>query len=138
MTVNVELLEQTMQYINDHPEQHNQATWLTDCGTASCFAGWACHLSGWNLFYKVESVGTVNVAGEFTPVALSTAMARKDERTCNVADAASSELGITWDDRVVLFAAGNSRDVLNLMVKDLVNGENIRQRHEYQQELGES
>lgn len=40
---NVELLQKTLQYIKDHPEEWNQSSW--DCGTTACFAGWACRLA---------------------------------------------------------------------------------------------
>jgi hypothetical protein len=48
MTVNKELLRETMDAILAHPEKHDQSNWATetDCGTAYCFAGWVCHLSG--------------------------------------------------------------------------------------------
>jgi hypothetical protein len=55
---NIELLEKTMQFINDHEDKHDQNVWfrLDDnrgkavtktCETAACFAGWACLLSGY-------------------------------------------------------------------------------------------
>lgn len=48
MTANVPLLRQTMDHILAFPDLHKQLHWasVTDCGTAYCFAGWACVLSG--------------------------------------------------------------------------------------------
>lgn len=48
MTVNKELLRETMDAILANPELHNQMHWArkTYCGTAYCFAGWVCRLSG--------------------------------------------------------------------------------------------
>jgi hypothetical protein len=47
-TPNVPLLRATMDHILAHPDLHNQAMWATrtECGTAYCFAGTACFLSG--------------------------------------------------------------------------------------------
>lgn len=44
--LNRELLERTMTYIKDHPEQHDQASYRSKCGTTMCFAGWALTLNG--------------------------------------------------------------------------------------------
>lgn len=50
MTVapNTDLLRATLDQILAQPELHHQEYWAkqTDCGTAYCFAGWACVLSG--------------------------------------------------------------------------------------------
>lgn len=45
---NAELAYRVLDHIDAHPEQWRQGWWLTkaDCGTAACFAGWACILSG--------------------------------------------------------------------------------------------
>lgn len=47
-TPNAELAYRVLDQIDAHPELHRQRWWLTvaDCGTAACFAGWACILSG--------------------------------------------------------------------------------------------
>lgn len=42
--LNIDLLDKTMNYITEHPEQHDQGVWR--CGTSRCFAGWACTLDG--------------------------------------------------------------------------------------------
>lgn len=45
---NAELAYRVLDQIDAHPELWRQDWWLTkaDCGTAACFAGWACILSG--------------------------------------------------------------------------------------------
>lgn len=42
--LNIDLLDRTMNYINEHPDEHDQGVWR--CGTSRCFAGWACSLDG--------------------------------------------------------------------------------------------
>lgn len=42
--LNIDLLDKTMNYINEHPDEHDQSMWR--CGTSRCFAGWACSLDG--------------------------------------------------------------------------------------------
>lgn len=47
-TPNIPLLRQAMDAILANPEKHDQSMWATrtDCGTAYCYAGMTCHLSG--------------------------------------------------------------------------------------------
>lgn len=48
-TPNAALAYRVLDHIDAHPEQHNQGDWIAridDCGTAGCFAGWTCLLSG--------------------------------------------------------------------------------------------
>lgn len=33
-------------HIGLHPEQHNQAHWVSTCGTTRCVAGWVCYFAG--------------------------------------------------------------------------------------------
>jgi hypothetical protein len=44
---NLDLLRRVLRQIDDDPKSWNQSYWATksDCGTAYCFAGWACVLS---------------------------------------------------------------------------------------------
>jgi hypothetical protein len=107
MTRNVELLQATMQHILDHPEQHYQTQWVTECGTAACFAGWAALRSG-------VSVQTI----------LSSDMWRLGAEL----------LGISVFESLTLFAPGNTRAMLELMVKDLVNGDELRTTDDYEAE----
>jgi hypothetical protein len=47
-TPNAALAYKVLDHIDAHPEQHEQSVWttMTYCGTAACFAGWTCLLSG--------------------------------------------------------------------------------------------
>lgn len=109
---NVELLERVMQHIDDHPEQHDQAAWINECGTAACFAGWAVMFTG----------GKLSRDGVFVTVV--------GESDC-VSRAAGRRLGISAVEGDVLFDASNTRDMLRLMVKDLVNGDELRTTDDY-------
>jgi len=110
MTRNTELLEKTMQFILDHPEQHDQSAW---CGTPQCFAGWAATLTGW-----------AKVAGWDVYV-------RRGDREERVSVVAAEELGLTEREANVLFNGGNDVSELQMMVKDLLNGDTLRSAQEY-------
>lgn len=121
MARNVELLERVMQHITDHPEQHDQVAWLNECGTAACFAGWACLLSGW------QPVVTYNPD--------DTRVMSPDTLTEDfVSDRAGKLLGLTHREMNYLFHGANTRDVLQRMVKDLVNGDKLRAISQYLEE----
>lgn len=115
MTVNVELLEQTMQHIKDHPEQHAQETW---CGTAQCFGGWAANFAGY------ETTMCDGLLMHCT----------KSGNLVVTVDAARAELGLSEGESAVLFHSGNTIPMLELMVKDLVNGDALRDATEYRWE----
>lgn len=42
--VNVDLFQKIDRELTGHPEQHDQSSWESDCGTTRCVAGWAIHL----------------------------------------------------------------------------------------------
>src|ERR1044072_1672642 len=46
LTLNAKLAYEVLDYIEAHPEKHDQATYFNSCGTTACFAGWASLLSG--------------------------------------------------------------------------------------------
>src|ERR1700739_3283013 len=106
--INTALLEATMTEIRDHPELHRQGAWFvpTECGTAMCFAGRACHLEGMEQLMPGTSSTIVSTQWGDIPV-------RK---------AAQRALGLTDEQQGVLFDACNTRAMLELMVKDLSNG----------------
>lgn len=103
-----------MTQIKDHPELHRQERVFveTDCGTAGCFAGWACLLNG---YMQLSGGHVMTPNGDVYGV-----------------EAAISALGITRNEAYTLFACGNSRSMLELMVKDLVNGEELRDLSHYE------
>jgi hypothetical protein len=100
MKRNVELLQQTMQYIKDHSEQHDQQVFvgISGCGTVACFAGWAAILSGWS----EQQVSSTRMWA-----------------------AGAQLLGISIVEAGILFNSQNTRSQLELMVKDLVNGDEL-------------
>lgn len=109
--INVELLEQTMQQIKDHPEQHNQAWWFSEavCGTSMCFAGWACALSGWRACNWSEGFASdVEKGGVVADVSIK------------AAELLGLDFDVANDDRG-LFSASNTVDDLERMVKDMAN-----------------
>lgn len=112
MTRNVELLEKTMQHIMDHPDKHDQADYWTACGTPSCFAGWALHFAG----LSQEQVWRIGATRRV----------------------AAAVLGLTEQETLVLFSPLNTRPMLQLMVKDLINGDAMKfYSFDYQKEAGE-
>jgi hypothetical protein len=126
---NVDLLESTMQFIMDHPERHDQSIYLShprsiesDCGTAHCFAGWA-------LSQTIDQEQLLVLSKDYWN-------GQVDSASClgPIGQTAAKALEISQDDARRLFASFNSREVLQLMVKDLVNGEPLRQADYYMKE----
>jgi hypothetical protein len=110
--VNVQLLEQTMRHIIDHPETHDQGIWVSDkedCGTTACFAGWACLLSGAKQYDVTLSQSTFSAD-------TASGWIRAD-------DLAVQLLGIDEDTATNLFDGDNTVDDLQRIVKQLVNRE---------------
>ncbi|MBO0676759.1 hypothetical protein JRC04_04705 [Mycolicibacterium sp. S2-37] len=114
MNRNIELLEQTMQHIEDHPEQHYQQVWVSDrvlnCGTVACFAGWGALLSGMSVdeVHDAAEKGLMHTVG-------------------------AGLFGLSENEAFDLFYSHNSPDVLRLMVRDLVNGDPLRDPYVYRQ-----
>lgn len=104
--VNVTLLREVMDHILAHPELHNQAVWAkkTACGTAHCFAGWACELSGLEMNNR-----EIEIFGETTYL--------KDGRT--ISEGATSTLNIDGGTASMLFYSGNSLAKLKEYVDEI-------------------
>lgn len=51
--INVPLMRKTLEFITEHPDQHDQDHWglRTECGTTACMAGWAVQLAGGELIF---------------------------------------------------------------------------------------
>lgn len=112
---NVALLEKTMQHIIDNPEQHDQDSFWNDCGTPSCFAGWAMHFSG------------------LTRHDVTVWYSRNPDSTFGANTGCAAELlGLTDEEACAMFSISNTREMLQLMVKDLMNGDELRPWQEYQ------
>lgn len=123
---NVELLERVMTYIKDHPEKHDQSLWLNGtytkvvngkvsdwCATAGCFAGWTVLLSG---LYSEAEIYEQWCSTDFC---------------ADIPGIAEEVLQISYDDREILFFGTNTRDSLDLMVKDIANGDRLKDKWEF-------
>lgn len=110
-----------MQHIKDHPELHEQSSVFlqSECGTAACFAGWACMLSGFQPAWKSSYIGA-EAMGVETDAGRTSAM-----------EIARSLLGLTAGEAGYLFAPFNTRTQLEYMVKDLVNGDELKHPAHY-------
>lgn len=120
MERNTALLERTMQHIQDHPEQHDQSQYYeyvdeVGCSTPSCFAGWAIQFSG--LTHKDAYAGRIE---EIRPGVM----------LGSPGVIAAGLLGLTMDEAEQLFTGTNTREMLALMVKDLVNGDELQDHYE--------
>lgn len=113
MSVNVELLEKTMQHLLDHPEQHDQQEVWTGCGTPGCFVGHAQASSGMDFEAYNRWVLT---------------------NTHDSIRWAADNLGIDYDEASRVFVGTNTIPMLQLMVKDLVNGTELKTCAEYHKE----
>lgn len=110
MKPNIELLEADIAYLEAHPEEHNQATWIDECGTAYCLAGYralkeaAAH--GWR---RYESAPAFHVS--------------RGDGACirNARSIAMEAYGLDEVQAEDLFSPLNSIDDLKSMVKDIAN-----------------
>lgn len=117
MTINTELLEQTMTYIEAHPYQHDQNWWR--CGTARCFAGWASFLAG-GRFISSEEDKTHIVAANGVKNFRASTIRTPDGELLHVGDHAVIVLGVDEFEADIMFEPGNSIADLRRMVDNLV------------------
>lgn len=114
MELNVPLLDSVMKQITEFPELHDQGWFFTDtdCGTACCFAGWACVLAG----YEPDMAwGDNRGAGVNSPDGVKGAW-----------EVAQELLGLTDDQALVLFGPCNTRGMLDAMVQDLIHSNQLQ------------
>ena len=106
MTLNAKLAYEVLDYIEAHPEKHDQATYFNSCGTTACFAGWASLLSGdEHTFDATHSMVTAYVR---TP----------DGRICHIESRAMELLGLEYDDLTTgLFYAARNLDEVRIAVE---------------------
>ncbi len=105
---NAELAYRVLDHIDANPDSWDQGLWLkrTDCGTAGCFAGWACMLAGDEPSFRfIDSLRT-----DFVEV---------DGDRVYVEDRAADRLGITPELADALFHPANTREVLGDMVAEI-------------------
>jgi hypothetical protein len=108
---NAELAYRVLDHIDAHPEQWNQGLWVTkvECGTAACFAGWACLLSG----EKPDS-------DELLGVLLRSGMPIPDraEQLLRASRFVTSLVDGEWEDED-LFGEYNTREDLGRLVEEI-------------------
>jgi hypothetical protein len=100
---NVHLLQQTLSYIETHPEEWQQGEWR--CGTNACFAGHAALLAGARWVHPDHQFDDYVI----TP----------DAQEVFVADFAQQVLELNGDQASVLFDADNSMANLRHIVNQL-------------------
>lgn len=108
---NIQELERILTYITDHPEEHVQSRWT--CGTGACFAGHTALLNG----YQALTVG-IDFLGSMVV----------DDRGWGhrVRDVALKILDVDETTSEVLFDGNNTREMIAEMVKDIANGEHLK------------
>lgn len=140
--VNVELLMETLEYIKDNPQKWLQEAWfalidpktgnrvwdielfdveeINSCGSAFCFAGHAALKSGFCAPPKSpNSAWRMDING----------------RDVWVEDYAREQLGLTHEQAGVLFAADNSLEDLETIVKAIIDNPEISQ-YELEEKIG--
>lgn len=108
---NAELAYRVLDHIDAHPEQWVQSTWVTktECGTAGCFAGWACLLSGEKLDSE-EFLGIMLRSGLPIP--------DKAEELLGASRFVASLVDGEWEDED-LFHEANTREDLGRLVAEI-------------------
>jgi hypothetical protein len=104
MPVNVELLERTLTYIRDHPEEWDQGHWI--CNTTACFAGHAILLDGVEITNRLPS---------------NWGMYSTRSGEIDVSVSAEQRLGLTRQQANTLFWCKNRLDDLERIAKDIIN-----------------
>lgn len=99
---NVQLLQDTMAHVEQHPEEHNQDCWVNPCGTAFCYAGHAAILAG--AARPTRQLARSDNAWFVDPETLESVGTRQpSESAVEVGDFAELKLGITNAESEVLF-----------------------------------
>lgn len=107
---NIALLNQVMDHIEAHPDQHDQTMWIAqptsidNCGTTACFAGWSVLLhpkTVWN-----PAKGTLTLPWI------------RNELDSDLPGTAQELLGLTTLEADWLFAADRTREELRARVDE--------------------
>lgn len=122
---NIQLLREVLTFIKKYPRKHNQEAW---CGTAKCFAGWACDIEGWKPVATNSFLKSVEVVGGFSWTDSLWDPAEdvyKGEMVDSTVTVATHLLGISGADARRLFHARNSVKELENMVDHLEEHGNL-------------
>ena len=105
---NVPLLRKALEYITEHPEEHDQSSWArrTPCGTTLCLAGTVAKLTGHDFSWDV-----------FPDLAFSTTTGRL------ISEVAQDELRIDNVDAHLLFHGCDTVDELWEAAEEITDGE---------------
>jgi hypothetical protein len=114
MSVNKDLLRETLAYIEVHPEEWDQRQWI--CGTSACFAGRACLLSG---AQPCDWGGKVVQPNDEEETGLVVAQDSDSTRAIGVGEMARRLLGLTDDQADRLFHLDNDLEDLRYLVGKL-------------------
>lgn len=107
---NVELLDRTLAYIEEHPEEWDQKEWV--CGSTACFAGNALLLEG------LERIRTSN--GRL--LSRTDLQVPSTGASVEIAETAKCALGLTDMQARTLFAGFNNMAALRQMVANIKVG----------------
>lgn len=116
--VNTFLMDQVLDYIEAHPEEHDPKFWAirTACGTTMCFAGHAVVLSGAKMVWEIVMVG-----GQKFPRTYECLTAEGKSRVTS--DYAQELLGLSNSQATALFKYNNDLDDIKRICKEIANGE---------------
>lgn len=120
--LNAELLRKTMDWVDQHPETHDQGKWfdLTPCGAKYCFAGHAAILAGAQepTHLTVSQMWFIDVDGVAVDSYIPGA-------TRSVEQHAQRVLGLTSGQAGYLFDADRSRAELRVLVDAIIEKPDI-------------
>lgn len=110
MTPNFERIDEVMQFIEDHPEQHDQDSWgvKNACGTTMCFAGWAVQMYNPEMLFWYDQ--EYSSLADVKPNSMLSFMGQ-----------ARSVLGLRADQASALFYSASTIEHLKSLVKQLHN-----------------
>jgi hypothetical protein len=116
VSINVPLLRKTLEYITEHPEEHDQEMWglKTRCGTTYCLAGHAVQLAGHEIAWPPPCCPECDGREK-------AAYLCADGR--DIAEVAREELGLARDQAWCLFNSGKTLFGLWFMAREFTNGE---------------
>lgn len=107
---NVELAQQVLEQIEEHPDTWDQGYWAREtasCGTTHCFAGWAVALAEPDAQFAIDFDG------------LGTGVIRRDGEPWEIKDAAIDLLGLTSWQADAMFWHSTTLDELREYVRQL-------------------
>lgn len=116
-TPNVALLNQTLAYIEAHPQEWDQTTW--HCGTTACFAGHAALLDGAEWAPANVPIGELVLARDDDPDL--NVLVLDGTPSVFVDDRAQRILGLTEYQATELFSGCNSLDDLRTLVAEFTS-----------------